>query len=130
MTTNVVCSFFHSIVNQMLWSMQLEIPDSPGVVIRRSQSKTKVRGRVFSLTRRESYATRLVEESMEKISEEDDRRAIAAAKVRRNSLDNGTVEETKGTVSPVASPEGLETLQEEGQEEEEETDTTAVSNVS
>ena len=120
---NVSSSLCTSIVNQMLWSMQLEIPDSPSEVVKRNQSKPKkVRGRLFSLNKRESYVTMLVEESMERISEEDDRRAMAAATVRRNSLESQSVGEEKAgrTLSPVTSTGGLATLQEEeGQKDQE-----------
>jgi hypothetical protein len=102
-----------SIVNNQLWSMQLEIPDSPNVVLRRD--KAKVRGRAFSLTRRESYATRLVEESMEKIDEEDTIRAVAAARVRKNST--GSAGDRRKSLSPSScSDDGLVTVKEEEEE--------------
>lgn len=106
--------------------MQLELPDSPGMVVRRNQDKAKARGRVLSLSRRESYATRLVEESMERISEEDDMRAMAAARVRRNSADssgsNGAGRRTP--LSPSSCSDdgsvGLKAVKEEEENREEE----------
>ena len=50
-----------SIVNQMLWSMRLELPDSPDVLKRIKLNK--IRDRSISLGRRESYATRHVSSS-------------------------------------------------------------------
>ena len=105
----------------MLWSMQLEIPDSPSEVVKR---KTKVRGRVFSLAKRESYATRLIEESMERISEEDNIRAVAAAKVRRNTMESGgsVGGRARRSLSPSSSEDssvgGLQTVIEADGEEE------------
>lgn len=101
--------------------MQLELPDSPNVVTRRE--KTKTRGRLFSLNKRESYATMIVEESMERISEEDDMRAMAAARVRRSSLDGGSSgDERRKSLSPPPSSSsedgaaGLVTVNEEERE--------------
>ena len=43
----------------MLWSMQLELPDSPGVV-KRLTSERRLRMRSTSLMKRESYSSRCV----------------------------------------------------------------------
>ena len=68
-----------SIVNQMLWSMQLEIPDSPGVLKRRPPNPTRERS--LTAVKRSSYASQLVEESLERV--EQDERAMAAARSKR-----------------------------------------------
>lgn len=53
---SILLHLFPSIMNQMLWSMQLELPDSPDVLKR--MRANKIRDRSISLGRRESYATR------------------------------------------------------------------------
>jgi hypothetical protein len=63
----------------MLWSMQLEIPDSPGVLKRRPPNP--VRERSFTSIKRSSYASQIVEESLERV--EQDERAMAAARSKR-----------------------------------------------
>ena len=60
----------------MLWSMQLELPDSPGVT-----KKRPPRERSLTLMKRNSYATLIVEESLEQI--EQDKKAMAAALVSK-----------------------------------------------
>jgi len=47
-----------SIVNQMLWSKQLELPTPQGSVVKRPPNK--LRSRAASLMRRESYSTMYV----------------------------------------------------------------------
>ncbi len=84
-------------MNQTLWSVQIEIPDSPSTVVKCNKSKPKMRGRVHSLSKRESYATLLVEESIEKISEKYSKRAEAAARARKNSLEGDRI-----TLSPLS----------------------------
>ncbi len=100
--------------------MQIEIPDSPSTVVKRNKSKPKIRGRVHSLSKRESYATLLVEESIEKISEEDSKRAEAAARVRKSSLEGDRIK--RRSLSPLSPTDvtsaGLQTLKEEEVEEE------------
>ena len=118
-----------SIVNNKLWSMQLEIPASHGTVVVRQRPQGKPRGRVFSLNRRESYASRLVEESMEKISEEEDRMEMAAARVRMNSAgaERGVSPSSTDGTDDTDGGGGLPTLQEN--EEETETVTATQANV-
>lgn len=122
-TCTHICTCICSIVNNKLWSMQLEIPSHTVVV--RQRPTGKPRGRVFSLNRRESYASRLVEESMEKISEEEDRMEMAAARVRMNAEGGVSPSGTCGT----DGEEGLPTLQENEEEEETEAVTATQDNV-
>ena len=68
--------------------MQLELPGSPGVVLRQEKENKAAKARAWMLSRhRESYATQLVEESLKRISEEEHLVAVAAAKVRRGSVE-------------------------------------------
>ena len=91
----------------MLWSMHLELPHSPTVVKRAA----KFRDRSFSLMRRESYATRIVEESLLRV--EEDKMAMAAAKMKKS----------RGSVgAKVTSPTTLETLAEGNDESSEDPD--------
>ena len=95
----------------MLWSMQLELTNTPGVVTRRDNLKS--RGRTFSQTWRESYSTRLVEESMERIVEEEDKRAIAAAKVRRSTSDKEPMPPPVSSLDCVEENDDLHPVREE-----------------
>ena len=54
-------------------------------------------------SKRQSYATLLVEESLEKVVKEEDHRAMEAAQVRRNTADVGLL---RRSVSPPAVGEG------------------------
>ena len=90
----------------MLWSRQLDITDSPATVIRRVQANKKARAKPVPLSRRDSYATILVEERMEKISQEEDKRAVEAAHVRRNTADASI---SRRSQSPPASIEKKKT---------------------
>ena len=63
--------------------MQLELPDSPGVISKRHAP----RQRSLTLMKRSSYATRIVEESLEQI-EEDQRTMAAAAMARRKESES------------------------------------------
>ena len=59
--------------------MQLEIPDSPGVLKRHPSNP--VRERSLTAVKRSSYASQIVEESLERV--EQDERAMAAARSKR-----------------------------------------------
>ena len=107
----------------MLWSLQLELPEgggSPGGVGGVKRRKVNARGRSASLKQRESYSTRLVMDSLERI--ERDKMAIAAAAKhsRKDSL-NGV--EAEGAAALTDGPQ-TDTLdqqlkgEEEGEEEE------------
>ena len=94
--------------------MQLELPDSPATVIQRNKVKSKFRGRALSLQRNDSYATMLIEESMERIKEENDRRAVAAAMARQSSMDKET--SRSRSISPEQGVD-LQTIREENDTE-------------
>ena len=59
--------------------MQLEIPDSPGILKRRPPNP--LRERSLTAVKRSSYASQVVEESLERV--EQDERAMAAARLKR-----------------------------------------------
>jgi hypothetical protein len=77
-----------NIVNQMLWSKQLELPDSPGVLRKIQERGTGAARRHRTITaamvaRRQSYSSRIVAESLIEVEEEQE--AIEAELVRMNS---------------------------------------------
>ena len=66
--------------------MQLEIPDSPGILKRRPPNP--LRERSLTAVKRSSYASQVVEESLERV--EQDERAMAAARSKRIGSESST----------------------------------------
>jgi len=101
----------------MLWSRQLDVStDSPRTVIKRMKANNKERAKQRLMnSKRQSYATLLVEESLEKVGKEEDHRAVEAAQVRRNTADVGIL---RRSISPLAveKSEKLETINDSGTE--------------
>jgi hypothetical protein len=100
-----------NIVNQMLWSQQLELPDSPGVLQKlRGRHGVTARNKTITaamIARRQSYSSRLVDESLQKVEKEQ--KAMEAVLVRMNSSQNGDRE---------SSPEENHSGVSEGREDE------------
>ncbi len=101
-------------MNQTLWSRQLDITDSPGTVIRRVQASQKSRSGK-RLAKRDSYATLLVEESIEKIVQEDDHRAVQAAHVRRNTADTSALRRSRSPPNVAVTMATMETISQEAE---------------
>ena len=71
--------------------MQLELPDSPGVI-----KKRPPRERALTLMKRNSYATLIVEESLEQIEQDKKSMAAAAMSKRRGSESSPSLTRLQG----------------------------------
>ena len=85
--------------------MQLEIPDSPGVLKRRPPTNP-TRERSLTAVKRSSYASQLVEESLERV--EQDERAMAAARSKRIGSESSTSISGSAGLQGVGGGSGVE----------------------